>query len=213
MSYSARLVNPTPIPVEWPWHRGVVLKIEPFGYLDLNAQTMEQFMPDQPGADGVQQLMAHYGVFLQDASKTYESQAEDALKAAIKAKTDLVEDCEKNVRNRAANTGNAHNEDAIQVELERSGYKRLRDEIKSLVETLKTVSAVNQKSRRAMHKQFDPERTLLFTTPPKEFPSALAMKLFLNLPENTELRKQQEAYMAQFNIAAKKKTEETKGTK
>lgn len=199
MSYTARLVNPTPIAVEWPWHRGVVLKVDAFGYKELDAQTMEQFMPDQPGADGVQQLMNHYGVFLQDSSKTYEMQAEEAVRASIKAKTELATECEKGVRGRAAQSGNSHNEDAISNELERSGYTKLFNEVKMLQKVLKDLSAANAKTRRTAHEQYDPEKTLLFTNPPKQFPSATAMKMFLSMPENKELAEKQEAYLSQTN--------------
>lgn len=202
MSFSARLVNATPIHVSWKWHRGIVLEISPFGHLDISAQMMEQFMPDQPGYDGIRQEMDHYGVFLQDSSRTYESQAEDALKASIKAKRTLYDECERSARKRFAD-GGALKEETIKQEMDQAGYSRLLREVEKLQDTLKTIQAANAKTKRTLHEQYDPEKTLLFTNPPRVFPSALSMKLFLSQPENTDLRDQYKKFMAGFNKEAK----------
>lgn len=205
MSYSARIVNPTPIDICWKFHKGIEYQISAFGHMDIPASVMEQLMPDQPGYDGIRQEMEHFGVFLRDNSKTYESQAEEALKASIKAKRSLYDDCEKGVRKRAADSGNLK-EEAIQAELDRCGYSRLAEEVNKLKETLQVIQGVNAKSRRTLHDQYDPEKTLLFCSPPKTFESALAMKLFLMQEKNSDLRKQQEKFLAQMN-----RTEKTEG--
>lgn len=208
MSFSARLVNATPLHVSWKWHRGIVLEIGPFGYLDISAQMMEQFMPDQPGYDGIKQEMDHFGVFLQDSSRTYESQAEEALKASIKTKKTLYDECEKSARKRFAD-GGALKEETIKLEMDQAGYSRLLREVEKLQGTLKTIQAANAKTKRTLHEQYDPERTLLFTNPPRVFPSALSMKLFLSQEENSELRAQYKKFMENFNSTAK--AEKTEG--
>lgn len=203
MSFSARLCNATPIDVSWPYHKGVEFKIPAFGFLDIPASVMEQLMPDQPGYDGIRQEMDHYGVFLRDSNRTYESQAEDALKAAIKVKNTLYSDCEKSVRKRAADSGNLK-EEAIQAELDRSGYTRLAEDVAKLQEALKIVQTANAKTKRTLHDQFDPERTLLFTNPPKVFESPLAMEMFLM--QNPDLKALQDKFTAQ-SVAITKKAE------
>jgi len=202
MSYSARIVNPTPIDISWKFHKGIEYKIPAFGHMDIPASVMEQLMPDQPGYDGIRQEMEHFGVFLRDNSRTYESQAEEALKASIRSKKSLYDDCEKGVRKRAADSGNLK-EEAIQNELERCGYTRLAGEVEKLHETLKVIQAVNVKNKRTMHDQYDPEKTLLFCNPPKTFESPMAMKLFLMQPENEALKRQQEKFLAQMSKPTK----------
>ncbi len=198
MAITTRLCNPTHLKVEWPWHRGEVLIVTPFGFVDLPAKMMEQLLPDEPGYDSIKITMDHYGVFLRDTGRTYESQALEAINAAIKTKGQLYNDCVSNIREKAAHAGNI-NEEAIAHKLESAGYAQLAriiDELKKIKKTLET----KESAQRQRHTQYDPERTLLFTNPPMEFESATAMALYLSY--NDDMRQRQGEYMKQFKAKA-----------
>ena len=194
MAITARLCNPTHEKVEWPWHRGEVLIVQPFGFVDLPAKMMEQLLPDEAGYDSIKSTMDHYGVFLRDTGRTYESQALEAINAAIKTKNQFYNDCVSNIRERAAHAGNI-NEEAIAHKLEAAGYTRLARTVDELRKIKATLEAKESKTRQR-HTQYDPERTLLFTNPPMEFESPTAMQLYLSY--NDDMRQRYTEFMKQF---------------
>src|SRR3990167_9288835 len=112
MSFSTKLCNATPFLVKWAYHRGIELIIEPFGSLEVSADIMSQMLPDQPGYENIRTDMDHFGVFLRDNTRTYESQAVESIKASIKAKKQIYDEANNNIRSRAAQAGNV-TEDAI----------------------------------------------------------------------------------------------------
>lgn len=201
--HSNRLVNPTPFKVDFNWDRGVNIVLEPDGYVDLQSSlATEQFRPDVPGTESVREEMNQLGIFLRDPMVPYEVQAIKALRETIRYKESLYNDAKNNLRNRAASMG-VYNEDAFAETLERLGYSRLLEDIEKLKKRLKMYESKVDKNilDRPLHKQYDPKRTLLFLTPPKEFESEIAMEIFL--AENPDMASKQKAWLAQFDKTKK----------
>ena len=200
---TSRLCNPTPFKVDWNFHGGVNIVIEPDGFVDLqNAQMSEQFRPDLPGTESVREEMTQFGIFLRDPMIPYEVQAIKALQGSLKYKSSLYNDAKNNLRSRAASQG-IYNEDAFAETLERLGYTRLLVDIEKLEKRIKLYESKIDKStlNRPLHKQYDPKKTLLFLSPPKEFESEIAMEIFL--AEHPEMASKQKAWMAQFERTEK----------
>lgn len=195
---TSRLVNPTPFKVDFNFHGGQNIVIEPDGFIDLTSTlASEQFRPDLPGTESVREEMTQLGIFLRDPMITYEEQALKALNGTLKYKKSLYDDAKNNLRTRAASQG-VYNEDAFAETLDRLGYSRLLVDIEKLQKRIKLYESKLDKTKmnRPLHKQYDPKRTLLFLSPPKEFESEIAMEIFL--AENPEMASKQKAWMSQF---------------
>jgi len=191
LNYSNRLCNPTPFPVEWPYDKGVVLKIEPDGHLDVPANIVEDFRPDQPGHDAVKSQMDQYGIFLRDPTKPYEVQAIEAIGAAVKSTQGMYDDAYNNMRRRAAAQG-TYDAEAFEETLKQNGYVNLREKAESLRKRLEIYKG-KVKVEEVVYEEYDPEKTLVFLDPPKEFDSKIAMEVFLD--ENPKVKKQHEAWL------------------
>ena len=200
---TSRVCNPTPFKVDFNFHGGVNIVIEPDGFVDLQSTlASEQFRPDLPGTESVREEMTQIGIFLRDPMVPFEVQALKALNGTMKYKESLYNDAKNNLRSRAAAQG-VYNEDAFHETLERLGYTRLLVDIDKLKKRIKLYESKVDKNalNRPLHKQYDPKRTLLFLSPPKEFESEIAMEIFL--AENPELASKQKAWMAQFEKTEK----------
>ena len=189
---SNRLCNPTQFRCVWPYDKGVKLVIEPDGHLDLPVEVMDDFRPDKPGADAVKVQMDQYGIFLRDPTRPYEHQAVEAIASAVKSLGTMYEEAHANLRRRAASQG-TYDEEAFAETLRQNGYAALKERVDDLKGRLEKYQKVLGEEK-SVHQEFDPERTLIFLDPPKEFDSKVAMDIFLD--ENPELKAQQEAYLA-----------------
>lgn len=200
---TSRLCNPTPFKVDFNFHGGQNIVIEPDGFVDLQSTlASEQFRPDLPGTEAVREEMTQYGIFLRDPMILFEVQALKALQGSLKYKEGLYNDAKNNLRSRAASQG-IYNENAFAETLDRLGYSRLLVDIEKLKKRVKFYESKVDKNalNRPLHKQYDPKRTLLFLSPPKEFESEIAMELFL--AENPEMASKQKSWTAQFEKAEK----------
>lgn len=206
LNVSNRLCNPTPFLVTWPYDKGVVLKIEPDGHLDLPVEVMDDFRPDKPGHEAVKVQMDQYGIFLKDPTRAYEDQAMESLTSAVESNESMYKDAYNNMRRRAAASG-TYDEEAFAETLEQMGYATLKVKVDTLKSRLAKYRELVTLDERILRQQHDPERTLLFLDPPKEFDSKIAMEIFLSEPDNKELREQQEAWLA-AEIAAETAAEE-----
>lgn len=196
-----RLCNPTPFLVEWPYDKGVVIKLDADGHQDLmDVEMSNQFRPGLPGTEAVRECMEQFGIFLRDTTVPYEVQAIKALKDCIKFHEGLYKDTTASIRRKAPSIG-LNSELAIQQTLEQMGYDALLEKVNKLKSRLAKYESKVDKSvlDRPLHKQYDPKRTLLFTNPPREFESEIAMQVFLE--ENGPMRARYEAWMKQFEKA------------
>lgn len=195
-SYSNRLCNPSPRDVLWKYDKGVVLTIPADGHLDLPSHIIDDFRSDKPGYEAVKTQMDSYALFLRDPTLPYEVQAIEALEAAVKSLGAMYDDAYNNMRRRAAAAG-TYDEEAFAETLAQQGYASLKEKVEQFDERLKRYrKAVGGDTKRLKRQQFDPERTLMFLDPPKEFESKIAMSIFLSEPGNEALRDQHEAWVA-----------------
>jgi len=199
---SNRLCNASPFQVKWDLGKGVVLTLEPDGYLDLERHIMEDFISTNPGYEAVKSQMDQYGVFLRDPTRPYEHQAIEALESYVKIWNAIHRDAVNNMRRRAASQG-VLDEKAFAETLNQLGYDALMTKVEKVKKRL-----VHYKKRVedevVVHEEYDPERTILCMDPPKQFESKIAMQVFLE--ENLEIKKRHEAYLRAEANARKPKT-------
>lgn len=175
---SNQLENPTPFTVEWPWDKGVQLVIPAYGTYNLTPNMLEDFHPDSAGSESVGLLMRDYGIFLRDPSVPYEIQALKAIQACIKSKREMCREAKAGMEKNMSATGN-YSQEAVDKTFERLGFKRIEDQVEVLERKAEWYASQIKSSNRPLHRQFDPERTLLFLNPPREFTTKVAMISYL----------------------------------
>ena len=204
---SNTLCNATPFLVKIDWHAGICLTIEPDGSLDLSGQLgveqMDDFRDGKPGSEAVQELMKHWGIFLRDHSRTYESQALDVIRAATRSREIMYNEFVNNLRKGRAREGISENPEAFEELIRQSGYAKVRTEIDILKGRVKFLEKEIGDTPAVVRERLDPERTLMFTDPPRIFPTKVALQMFLNDPGNDKVKKQYDAYMANYRKAEK----------
>lgn len=192
MNLSNRLCNPSPFDVEWPYDKGVKLKIPADGYIDLPVEIMDDFRPDKPGYEAVKLQMDQYGIFLKDPTIPYEKQAVEALEACVRSRKAQYDDAHNNLSRRAAQQGN-YDKKSFEETLRQLGFAALKEKTGVIDKRL------DKFKRRAVKMEatptkYDPKRTLLFLDPPKEFDSEVAMEIFLE--ENPKIKEQHDSWLA-----------------
>jgi hypothetical protein len=181
MAYAAKLANPTPFDVEINYDRGIDLQIPAFGSTDLTLQQMDDFRPDKPGSETVQETTGFYGLFLMDTDRPYENQALEALKESHRRKSSMHREITQGHRDRAARQSlNIPEETFKQVE-KQMGIDKLVEEIDALSKLIIKYEkiVVGDDSTKKRH-QLDPARTVFALNPPKEFDSVIAREFFLD---------------------------------
>lgn len=195
-----RLCNPTPFEVVWNWHLGIVIRVQPDSHYDLSNQQLVDFQPGQPGSEGIKQLMDELGVFLRDTDRTYEAQALECLKACLKARKQHYDEGTNNIRKNRASSGIVDDPAALEETFKQMGYLRLRDQVERLQFRVKMFGqAVDEQKANTVESDVDPDRTLLFTDPPKTFESKFALAVFLSEPGNEKLKSQYTQWRAAYN--------------
>ena len=190
-----RLCNPTPFLVKWNWHAGINIVIPPDSHVDLSNEQMKDFQPNQPGSEAITQLMNELGVFLRDTDRTYEAQALEALNASYRAKRSHYNESTNSIRAARAEKGIVDNPEALEETFRQMGLSRLREQVERLQHRINQFSKeVETQGASAAVNKLDPDRTLIFTTPPKVFETKFALQVFLSEPENAELKAKYEAW-------------------
>ena len=184
-----RLCNPTPFPARWEWHLGIVISIAPDGHYDLTNQQLPDFQPGQPGSENIQQFMNELGVFLRDTDRTYEAQSLDCLKACYRARMTHYTEATNNVRKNRASGGIVDNPAALEEIYRQMGLVALKEQCDRLQFRIKQYEqAVGEQKSVNKESDIDPDRTLLFTDPPKVFETKFALQVFLNEPGNESVK-------------------------
>lgn len=192
MANAAKLCNPTPFRVDLPWHRGINILIEPFGDTNLTMQQMDDYRPGKAGSADARSVLDYHGLFLLDTDRPYDNQALEALQRSHRAKKGQYEEVVKNLHMQRAKSGIAPNEAAFDENLKQLGYERLHNEVLQLEEAIKAFQkAVGTGPEKSTRPQYDPNRTVMVTEPPREFPSVAAMNFFLD--QNPEIKAKHEA--------------------
>lgn len=204
---SNQLCNPTPFEVKIDWHAGICITIPADGHKDLTGQLgieqMDDFRDGKPGSEEVRQLMDHYGIFLRDHTVSYESQALTSIKASIRSKQALYDGFVNDLRRKRAVQGISENEEALNEVIRQAGFARLFEEIQTLKGRVKFLESALRDVPQVIREQLDPEKTLMFTDPPKVFPTKIALQMFLNDPSNASLKRQYNDFMKSYRKSSK----------
>lgn len=190
MSISNKLVNPTPFEVKIPYEKGVVIKVPADGYVNLTVQQMDDYRPDKPGSEETRRILYEQGVFLEDPEVDYNKQALIAIRQAIKAKLSRYEEAQERLveMHMTADKPVDIESDQFKTRMRRMGLTQLIEQAEKLKvrETIyaKTVGEVEE-GMQVSTPVYDPERTTYATDPPREFPSKLALEIFLS--ENPDI--------------------------
>ena len=186
MGITDKLHNPTPFDVKIKYDRGIVIQIPADGQVTLSYAQTDDFRPGKPGSEEVKKTLNHLGLFLLDSDRSWDVQALDALKASIQAKSNQLKEFVNRTRNNRASAGTPLTDEALEEILVVSGNGTLRDEIEKLKNRVKLISeTVSSDTSARVKNPIDPDRTCFGTQPPREFPTKLALKVFLS--ENAEI--------------------------
>lgn len=196
MASSNRLCNATPFALEWNFHAGQEISLEPDGFVELTDPIMcEQIRPGAPGAEPVRDELEEMGIFVRDPSLPYEVQAMEALEKCIALRDRRYKDAVARSRQLLVQ-GNALNDESLAEHLNQQGYGVFKERLDALKSRLEKYKKLVDPAlmKRAKRQQYDPERTIFVLDPPREFESKIQMAIFLE--ENPEIQDQHDHYMA-----------------
>lgn len=180
MAYVAQLCNPTPWPVEFNYEKGVQLVVPPFGSLDLTMNQMDDFRPDKPGAENVQENLEFHGVFLRDNARPYDNQALETLRKCYRTRSQRYYEITEGHKERAARQGIQLDESTYQRVLKQMGMIAFKEKVDTLEELIAEYEeVVTEESSERRRPQLDPARTVFALPKPREFPSVVARDFFL----------------------------------
>jgi hypothetical protein len=203
MNFNSRLCNATGEEVKLNWHAGINIRILPDDFIDLNYRQMEDFQDGKPGSEEMKETMNHYGIFIRDPDRSYESQALEALRLAYRSRKAQYDGAVADLRKRRAAEGLASDPDAFETTLEHMGYVSFRKRMEALFTRIKFLEQHAEVEKAKVRQEIDPERTLIFLNPPKVFITKTALQMFLNDPGNEEIKEKYESW-----FAAQKQSEE-----
>lgn len=206
MGLSGRLCNATPWDQIIPWHR-TKIAVPGDGHVELLPEQLDDFRPGKPGSEEVRNLLNSFGCFLLDTDKSYDVQIYDCLQNTLKARKQQYSDFVSNLRNDRIRAGqNNVSEEDLEGAIQLQGYTQFRDAIEVLerrAAKLRSILApTGELGSRRQAPRYDPERTCFGISPPREFPTKLALELFLD--EHPEARDKHELFINQMNKSAKK---------
>ena len=193
MSTSNKLYNPTPFDREIDYDRGVVIKVPAEGSVSLTVEQMSDFQEGRAGSEEALQKLTSQGLFLLNTDREYDVQAFEAINQCIKYLEMRYNEAVNTLQTMhvAANMDANPESNAFKNKLKVMGLTRLQSEIVILRKRAGLYSdAIGPQTEATPVPKFDPERTCFVTNPPREFPTKLALKIFLE--ENPEIKAKQE---------------------
>lgn len=193
MSFTNKLINPTPFDIEIPYDRGIKIKIPADGEAELVYEQVDDFVAGKPGSEEVRKLMNYYGVFLMDTNRSYEIQALETIRACIQARKSQFDEFVRGLRALRTQQGQKVDEEAMEEAVRTAGYARIRDQIETLKKREKFLAehVAKDESGGKVRGDLDPSRTCFVTNPPKVFPTATALQMFFL--ENPDLKEKNDA--------------------
>ena len=140
---------------------------------------MDDFRPGKPGSEEVREQMEPYGLFLLDGNRGYDEQALNALQACLKKKEGQYRDFTERLRDSRITAGSPITDEAMAEAERRGGYDKFQRDIEVIRERVSIIRDVlnEQGVIGRIERPLDPARTCFATM--KEYPSPLALKLFL----------------------------------
>lgn len=193
MAVVAKMVNPTPFDVKIPYSRGIYIKVPSDGDTELTMEQLDDFRGGKPGSEETRKILQFEGVFLQDTDLSYDYQALQTLRSAVREREERIKTFIDRTRNSRI-AGGATVDDATMEDLIQSaGYGRMQDDVDKLKARIDTLGKVvnEDEAKGAVRQTLDPKRTCFVINPPRQFPSETALHMFLN--ENPEIKAEHEA--------------------
>jgi hypothetical protein len=195
MSLTNKLINPTPFNVKIPYEKGIELKIPSDGELDLTIEQMDDYRPGKPGSEEVRKILNYHGVFLMDGDRSYDSQALQALQKSFEEKTRMIKDFADRLQTNRTASNRSIDDNTIKEITNSAGYGvgGLGDQVLALKKRIDMLSKIVQadKAQGKVKETLDPERTCFVTKPPRQFPSKIALAMFLE--EHLDIKKEHDA--------------------
>lgn len=208
-SFSNRLINPTPFSIKLTHDRGVRINIPADGFAELTPEQTNQYRPDAPNTESVRDELGQHGIFLEDINRSFDEQALEAIEKAASFRRAMLNTSKSSLRREAAKNG-AFSEESFNESLRQLGYDKLEEKVEALEKRVAMYkSKLSGKQSRPQERQLDPSRTLLFTDPPREFPSALAMEIYLE--EHPDEKRQQKEWLERLKVAEREARTPSRG--
>lgn len=206
MSYTNKLINPSPYKVKIPYDRGTFIVVEPDGeYEFTSADQQRDFEPNQAGSEEVRKMLDHAGLFLLNPDLSYDLQALRALQASVKSKKSFRDEFVQRLRDGRIATGRSIDDGTLTEAIESAGYGHkstsrtgmpgLTGQIEALEQRIKFLQKAveGDPTRGQMKEKLDPEKTCFVTNPPRQFPSKTALLMFLS--ENPDIKEQHDKWL------------------
>lgn len=202
MGLSAKLCNSTSEEAIIPWGRGKI-RVPGDGMIEVTPEQLKDFRPGQPGSEEVKKLLDYYGCFLMDTDRGYDIQVLEAVDRCLKARESQFKEFLASQRRDLIQAGKSNvTDEDLEGKIEMAGYDRIRDFIESLRARKKVLDQALRDSGEIGTRtapQYDPERTCFGCTPPREFPTKLALDLFL--AEHPAEKASHDQFIANMNAA------------
>lgn len=196
---SNRMHNPTNFDIEINWHQGIDIVIPADGFTDLTIQQLDDFRDGKAGSEAVRETMDHFGLFLEDADRTYEAQALEAIRKSIRAKESMHKGVVANLRKSRLSEGLNDTAEVFDELLDSVGQLKLRDEIVALKRREKKLAKYVEESdaEKPVHEQLDPEKTVFFEDGTfKVFASKVSLEIYLGEPGREALKSSHALFLA-----------------
>lgn len=176
-----KLCNPTHKDVKFPYDRGVNLKIPADSFIELTMEQEKDFANNLPGSEEARQILDYHGLFMLDGDRSYEEQALESLRKTVREKKAQLDNFVDRIRAQGTATGATVSDENLEDKKYKAGYKTFEEDLKVLEARVKYLSGVLTQSgfKGKVKAQLDPRRTCFATKPPREFPSEVALEMFL----------------------------------
>lgn len=196
MAVVAKMVNPTPFDVKIPYSRGIYIKVPSDGEAELSMEQLDDFRGGKPGSEETRKILQFEGVFLQDTDLSYDYQALNALRLAVKEREDRIKTFIDRTRNSRIAGGATVDEATMEDLIVNAGYGRMQDDVDKLKARIAHLRKVvnEDENRGAVRQTLDPKRTCFVINPPRQFPSETALAMFLD--EHPDIKAQHLALTA-----------------
>src|SRR5271166_158843 len=197
MPEAPKLCNPTPFAVELPFDRGTRIVVPADSSINLSAAQYESFRSGQAGSEGIRQVLEMAGVFLLDMDLSYDFQALKSIESTIRMRRERVNGFVSRLEVLSTSQGSDVDVRKIENAKKMAGISRMENEIQTL-ESRRAAFRENlgETSAQKQRAQLDPKRTCFVSNPPKEFPSVLALQIYLK--ENPDIAAKHEETMARL---------------
>ena len=189
-----KLCNPTPFEARIDYEPGRPIVIPADSEVELTHEQGHEFRLDNPGTETVLEVTRPQGVFLRDDSRNYDVQAMEALRGSARLKKAEYARRVDSLKKLKSEQGTMPDEASMEQMINDHGLGKLLRDAEVCDRRAKAIAEATKDLQETVRDSFDPDRTcFVLDTGPKEFPSRLALQLFLE--ENPEIAAKHREYM------------------